>query len=102
MTTLGDDVQFEAMVHPGESVDSYMERLRDLARDADGRFEAAVRELVQSRKELETARREGASLKTITDAMDATSVAARKVGSARYRKQSCEFFIQDAIHRITG
>ncbi len=102
MTTFGDDVQFEAMVHPGESVDSYMERLRDLARDADGRFEAAVRELVQARKDLATARQAGASLKAITEAMDATSAAARKVGSARYRKQSSEFFIQDAIYRITG
>jgi DNA topoisomerase IB len=102
MKTFSDDVQFEAMVLPGESLDAYIDRLRDLSRDADARFERASREQQKALAAVKALRAAGATLTAVTEAMDVVSAAARTVGSARYRKQSCEFFLQDAIFRITA
>lgn len=94
------DVMEAASGLPGESVESYIRRLRQLLTGAQEWHDMAVTAVAAARKDLAETRRRGAAPEECFEVMDRVSELSRAVGRARYRKESLEFYLQDAIFRV--
>lgn len=96
------DVQLEVMQQEGEVEVAFIERLKDLHREAILNVQGAHEVLTHLREALQSARKSGAGAEVRVRMLTDIQRAAGRLARAKYERDSVEFTLVMALNDIEG